>query len=153
MRQIAPLAPRHLVYLYYALDNRPVHFRLLLGPVTAIRWATSRIRGARARKMISWAATVSLYMPMLALGRALRPLGLHGAVPLYDSYGGKSVGRTRQDVYDRLFTRIEQRFTRTQIESLTDTFDRVTVADTWPYWHFVCESGAAGIVRPRGLVN
>jgi SAM-dependent methyltransferase len=140
VRQIAPLAPRHLIYLYYALDNRPAHFRLLLGPVTALRRATSRVKGARARTAISWAATIGLYMPLLGLGRALRPLGLQGVVPLYDSYGGKSLRRTRQDVYDRLFTRIEQRFTRGQVEALVDTFDRVTVADTWPYWHFVCEA-------------
>jgi SAM-dependent methyltransferase len=151
LRRIAPLAPRHLVYLYYALDNRPLHFRLLLGPITAMRSATSRIKGARARTVISWAATIGLYMPLLALGKALRPLGLHGTVPLYDSYGGKSVGRIRQDAYDRLFTRIEQRFTRGQIESLVDTFDRVTVADTWPYWHFVCEGGTRNTLaeRPR----
>ena len=52
--------------------------------------------------------------------------------------------RIEQDVYDRFFTRIEQRVTRREIETLRDTFGTVTVADGLPYWHFLCERDASG---------
>ena len=58
-------------------------------------------------------------------------------VPLYDFYKGKSLGRIEQDVYDRFFTRIEQRVTRREIESLRDSFAEVTVSPNLPYWHFL----------------
>ncbi len=47
--------------------------------------------------------------------------------------------RILQDVYDRFFTRIEQRFSRRQIETLHDSFGRITVSAELPYWHFLCE--------------
>src|SRR5579859_7956685 len=42
LRRLKPFAPRILAYIYYALDNRPLYFRLLLVPVTALRMLTSR---------------------------------------------------------------------------------------------------------------
>ena len=57
--------------------------------------------------------------------------------PLYESYHGKTLERIRQDVYDRFFTRIEQRFTREEIMTLKDTFSNVIVSNQLPYWHFL----------------
>ena len=68
----------------------------------------------------------------------MRPLGLASKVPLYDFYRGKSLRRIRQDVYDRFFTRIEQRFRKEEILALRDTFREVVVSDDPPYWHFLC---------------
>jgi SAM-dependent methyltransferase len=138
LRRLAPLARRHLVYLYYALDNRAAHYRALLRGVTGLRLLASRLPGQRARSAVAWLALFTLYLPLIGLGSALRPFGLSQQVPLYDSYRGKSPRRIRQDVYDRLFTRIEQRFTRRQIETLSDTFSQVAVSPNWPYWHFLC---------------
>jgi SAM-dependent methyltransferase len=138
VRRLAGYAPRALIYLYYALDNRPVHYRLLLGAVTAARRLTCRVRSPRARAGISWAGTAGLYVPLVALGSMLRCLGLGGLVPLHDTYGGKSFRRMRQDFYDRFFTSIEQRFSRRQIQELEDTFAEVRVSEGLPYWHFVC---------------
>ena len=47
--------------------------------------------------------------------------------------------RIRQEVYDRFFARIEQRFSRTQIATLNDAFTKVTISDRLPVWHFLCE--------------
>ena len=75
-------------------------------------------------------------------------------IPLYDSYSGKGIKRIEQDVYDRFFTSIEQRFERKDIMELNDTFDNVTVSDNVPYWHFLCRSeeprrgGGDTAVRP-----
>lgn len=78
-------------------------------------------------------------MPFIALGRALEAIGVSTPIPLYETYKGKGVARIRQDVYDRFFTGIEQRFSRADIMGLEDMFDSVLVSEGLPYWHFVCE--------------
>lgn len=139
LRTISRLAPRHLVYLYYALDNRPPYFRWLLGLVTALRVQLARVGSTRARVILTGMITVGVYGPLLGLGALARPLGLERFIPLVETYAGKSSARLRQDVYDQFFTRIEQRFSREEILRLTDTFSSVKVSDGLPYWHFLCE--------------
>jgi SAM-dependent methyltransferase len=141
LREVAALrqyARRLLIYLYYALDNRPVHYRLLLSAVTPLRLALSRVRGARARAVVTTLLALGVYRPLVGLGILLRPLGLAGHVPLYDGYHGKSLEVIRQDVYDRFFTRIEQRVTRREIEALRNVFSDVRISPNFPYWHFLC---------------
>ena len=138
VRALSRYAPNLLVFLYYALDNRPAFWRWLLSPVTRIRLAVSRAEGPRLRSALTWAFTIAIYLPLIALGHAVRPLGLAGKVPLYDFYRGKSLRRIRQDAYDRFFTRIEQRFRKEEILTLRDTFREVVISDDPPYWHFLC---------------
>lgn len=139
LRALAPLASKHLIYLYYALDNRPLHFRLLLALVTALRLGLARIRHNSLRQALCWLGAVAVYQPLIWLGTILKPLGLDRLIPLHDSYHGKSLQRLRQDVYDRFFTRIEQRFSRAQIRQLESTFQTIRISDGLPYWHFLCE--------------
>jgi hypothetical protein len=134
--------------VYYALDNRGAHYRLLLRLVTAVRALTSRVRSPRLRAGISWAGTAGVYLPLVALGSLLGRVGLSRLVPLHDSYNGKSFRRVRQDVYDRFFTGIEQRFTRRQILELQDTFEEVRVSAGLPYWHFLCVRGGTSRLGP-----
>lgn len=144
VRDLRRLAPRHLVYLYYALDNRPAYFRWLLAVVTAVRMLLSRLKSPRARVAVSWLLAVVIYAPIAQLGRVLLPLGVDRFVPMVDSYAGKSVSRLRQEAYDRFFTRIEQRFTRQQIEALADSSGLLRVSDHHPYWHFLWERAGDG---------
>jgi SAM-dependent methyltransferase len=138
-RALARHAPRLLVFLYYALDNRPYYFRWILGVVTALRRLLCRIRSAAFRRGFSWMGAVFIYKPLVLLGSLLNIIGLGRFVPLYEFYKNKSLGRLAQDVYDRFFTRIEQRVSRREIESLRDTFRRVEISSQLPYWHFLCE--------------
>ena len=89
--------------------------------------------------MFAKAGALLIYQPLVVLGRLLRPLGLASHVPLYDSYEGMGLERIEQDVYDRFFTRIEQRVSRVQIRELGDTFTRVVISPDVPFWHFLCE--------------
>lgn len=139
VRSFRPLAPRQLFFLYYAFDNRPVHYRILLAMVTAIRQVTCRIENPFLRKLISKVFLWTGYLPLVQLGRCLKPLGWSSHVPLYDFYHDRTLARIEQDVYDRFFTRIEQRVTRKQVSGLEDTYSRVTISDQLPYWHFLCE--------------
>jgi len=138
VRKLKPYANTVLIYLYYALDNRPAHFRWLLALVTAVRLITARIRNRAFRAAFTWLVAYLVYAPLIWLGHVLDPVGLSRYVPLHVDYKGKSLGRIQQDVYDRFFTRIEQRFTRHQIAALTDTYAKVVISDRGPYWHFLC---------------
>jgi SAM-dependent methyltransferase len=138
VRSLRRLTPHLLVYLYYALDNRPAHFRLLLQAVTGVRRRTARLRNERVRQGLTALIAAGVYRPLVALGRLARPLGLDRAVPLAETYAEMSMARIRQDVYDRFFTPIEQRVSRRQIEGLVGDFATVTVSDFAPYWHFDC---------------
>jgi SAM-dependent methyltransferase len=140
-RRLAPLAPMHLVYLYYALDNRPFYFRSLLYAVTTVRRMLARLPPGPGRAVVTWFIALAVYAPAAALGRLLRPLGIDQYIPLADAHANDSIARIRQDAYDRFFTPIEQRCSRTEILALRDTFDEVEVSDDLPYWHFVCRQG------------
>lgn len=138
VRSLRRLTPHMLVYLYYALDNRPAHFRHLLCAVTGVRRVTAQLRNERVRQVLTAMIAAGVYRPMVVLGRLARPFGLESAVPLAETYAGASLARIRQDVYDRFFTPIEQRVTRHQIEGLLGDFASVRVSDSAPYWHFEC---------------
>jgi len=139
-RELEKFSRRILIYLYYDLDNRPAYFRYILALITALRLRTSKIKNPLFRKIIPLAGAYCVYFPLVLLGSALKPLGLASFVPLYDSYRGKGLKRIEQDVYDRFFTPIEQRFSKKEILELNDTFEKITVSDKVPYWHFLCRS-------------
>jgi SAM-dependent methyltransferase len=139
VRRLKRTASRLLIFLYYALDNRPWYFRTLLRGVTGVRLAVSQVRNGFFRKLFSWAGTWFVYLPLVTLGRIVQLFGAGRFVPLYEFYHDKSLKRIEQDVYDRFFTRIEQRVSRQEILQLQDTFKHVTVSDHVPYWHFLCE--------------
>lgn len=136
--KLRSLSPRLLIYLYYALDNRPPFFRGIIRGVTVVRERLARVRGQRAREALTTVIAVTVYTPLIVLGHAVAPFGLGKYVPLFEGYRGKSLGRVRQDVYDRFFTRIEQRFSRAKIGELKGSFREVIVSDNLPYWHFLC---------------
>jgi SAM-dependent methyltransferase len=137
VRYLKKYASQILIYLYYALDNRPLYFRVLSMFATMLRLRTAPVRNSRFRNLFSWAGVLFIYCPFVILGSILRPLGMSHLIPLYESYHDKSLKRIRQDVYDRFFTRIEQRFTREEIMTLKDTFSNVIVSNQLPYWHFL----------------
>jgi hypothetical protein len=132
-------APRLLVYVYYALDNRPFYFRALFWVVNRVRRTVSKNKNPSFRAAFTWFGALVLYLPLVVLGTLLRPVGLSHGVPLYETYHGKGLERIRQDVYDRFFTAIEQRYSKEEIMELQDTFSKVLISEKLPYWHFVCE--------------
>ncbi len=138
VRALKRLAPELLVYLYSSLDARPPHYAVMLAVATGIRRAVCHITNPIFRAAFTWFALITLYMPLVLLGRAASVVSRAHWIPLVDYYGGKGLKRIRQDVYDRFFTPIEQRVSRRDILGLCDTFDQVIVSDGLPYWHFLC---------------
>jgi SAM-dependent methyltransferase len=139
IRVLKKYGAKLLIYLYYALDNRPFYFRALFSLATLLRRAVSKSRSPSFRTCFSWFALAMFYLPFITMGTLLRPLGLGHWIPLYEVYRGKSLNRIRQDVYDRFFTKIEQRYSKKEIMALKDAFSQVLISEKIPYWHFVCE--------------
>lgn len=132
-------APTLLIYLYYSLDNRPIYFHLILKIITLLRIYLCKIRSPIFREIFSQFGTFFFYLPLIFLGGLLKPVKLSKYVPLYEAYNGKSIKRIKQDVYDRFFTRIEQRVSRKEILRLKDAFASIVISDNKPYWHFLCQ--------------
>ena len=140
VRNLKKYAPTLLIYLYYALDNRPAYFRGLLFLADNLRKLLSGIKGKTARSLITWLLVFGLYYPFIMLGKLANIVGLKTKVPLYGFYNGFSAHRIKQDAYDRFFTSVEQRFSAKQILELKDVFSEVEVSQRLPYWHFICKS-------------
>lgn len=135
-RRLLPLADRLLVYLYYALDNRPWYFRRILGVADALRLRLCRLRSPVLRAAAVWMITVVAYWPASRAG-SLLPTRWRARVPLAEFYAGKSLRRLRQDAHDRFLTPVEQRVSREDIRSLADGTHSVSISEGLPYWHFL----------------
>lgn len=138
-RSLARYSNELLVYLYYALDNRPAHFRPIYRAMDYARRRLSRIRSEPLRQAFSYGLVWFAYWPFIGLGRLAQLANLGHQVPLYEYYRDKSFERIRQDAYDRFFTPVEQRVTRRDIERLADTFSRIEISEHSPYWHFLAK--------------
>ena len=128
MRPGAPL----LVYLYYALDNRPGWFRALWRLSDSVRRTVSTCP-PRVRHAFAAITAVTVYWPLARLSRLLGKRGRN--VPLA-GYAAKPLHVMRTDAYDRFATRLEHRFTRSEVVSLLEGagLERVAVQDTEPFW-------------------
>ena len=133
-RKLKPGAP-FLVYLYYKLEGRPAWFRSI--------WRISD-RGRRliskwpfpVRKAFTNAMAATVYWPLARGAGLLERLGVDVSnIPL-SAYRKASFYTMRTDALDRFGTKLEQRFTRAEIEQmmkdagLTD----IRFSDREPYW-------------------
>jgi ubiquinone/menaquinone biosynthesis C-methylase UbiE len=145
--KLKPGAP-FLVYLYYAFDNRPKWYRALWLPSNVIRLAVSRLPH-RLRIMISETIAAVVYWPLARLAALLSSIGLkRDSLPL-SWYADKSFYVMRTDAYDRFCTRLEKRFTRTEIQQMLTQagFEQIRFSDSAPYW---CAVGLkTAIERPN----
>ena len=132
--KLKPNAP-FLIYLYYALDNRPIWYRLLWRITDLARFVVSRLPHP-LRLAISQTIAVLVYWP---LARFVRFLTEHGrsvsALPL-SYYADKSFYVMRTDAYDRFCTRLEKRFRRSEIERMLAGagFKDITFSNQEPFW-------------------
>lgn len=139
VRSLKGYAPTILAYLYYALDNRPAYFRLILAVVTAVRRVVSRIHSPAFRELFTWLVAATVYAPLCYLGKMVKPFGLLRFIPLATEHHYLNFRWWRLLVYDRFFTSVEQRVSRQQIMALGDTFSEVTISPNSGYWHFLCK--------------
>lgn len=132
--KLKPGAP-FLLYLYYAFDNRPQWFKLLWRASDLLRRCIS-LMPSGPKSVVSSGIALLVYWPLSRTAGLLERLGLSvGGLPLA-AYRGKSMGTLLTDARDRFGTRLEQRFTRGQIEAMMRDagLERVTFRDGGPYW-------------------
>ena len=132
--RLKPNAP-FLVYLYYALDNRPVWYRLLWCVTDFARRLISRLPHP-LRLFISQAVAALVYWPLARLAGLVAQHGRSSnALPL-SYYADKSFYVMRTDAYDRFCTRLEKRFSRGEIERMLIRagFKDVTFSNRQPFW-------------------
>jgi SAM-dependent methyltransferase len=124
-----------LIYLYYALDNRPWWFRLIWRLSNSLRRMISPLP-PKLRLVISQTIAVIIYLPLARFAAAVERAGFSTThIPLA-SYRDRNFYVMRTDAYDRFCTRLEQRFTREQIEQMLMNagFDEIRFSDQVPYW-------------------
>lgn len=133
-----------LVYLYYALDNRPAWYRVLWRMTNMARFVISRLPHSQ-RLIVSQAIAVLVYWPLARSARLATRLGLPvRSLPL-SYYADKSFYVMRTDAYDRFCTRLEKRFTRREIEHMLTRagFTDVQFSNSVPFWCAVAIKSAA----------
>ena len=146
--KLKPGAP-FLLYLYYALDNRPAWFRAMWRASDLLRRIVSRLP-FRVRLPVTQAIALFVYFPLARISFALARLGFPvSAVPL-SSYRGSSLYTLRTAALDRFGTRLEKRFSRPQIQEMMEQagLDRIVFSDSIPYW---CAAGHKREARDSGL--
>ena len=134
VRKLKPGAP-FLVYLYYALDNRTLWFRTIWRATDLARRAISQLPFG-LRKAVSTAIAATVYWPLARFSWLLERLGTDvSAVPL-SAYRYRSFYSMRTDALDRFGTRLEQRFTRDEIEQMMRASGLVEIrfSEEEPFW-------------------
>jgi ubiquinone/menaquinone biosynthesis C-methylase UbiE len=124
-----------LVYLYYALDNRPWWYRAIWRLSNIFRMVISLLP-PRLRLVISQIIAVVVYWPLARFAALIERAGLSPAAIPLESYRHRRFYVMRTDAYDRFCTRLEQRFTRRQIEQMLIAagFGEIRFSDEVPYW-------------------
>ena len=131
---LKPGAP-FLVYLYYAFDHRPWWFRGLWKISDMIRRVISMLPDG-AKNICCDAIALSIYLPLARVARLLDSCGiLPGSWPL-SYYRDRDLYVLRTDALDRFGTRLEKRFTQSEIRAMLEIagFERVQFSNIQPLW-------------------
>ncbi len=128
------------VYLYYNLEKRGLLFRILFRLTDVIRNVVSRLPGT-AKKIICDMLAVIIYLPVILLGKFLIFIGLKMAamkMPL-STYFDKPFFLVRNDALDRFGTRLEQRFSKREIEEMMQNcgLANIVISPRVPFYHAV----------------
>ncbi len=124
-----------LIYLYYAFDNRPAWYRAIWRTSNVFRLVISRLP-PKMKLAVSQLIALTTYWPLARLAAIVDRLGFPcSQIPL-EAYRHRAFYVMRTDAYDRFCTRLEQRFTRKQIEEmlLNAGFHEIQFSDEVPYW-------------------
>lgn len=132
--KLKPGAP-FLVYLYYSFDNRPDWFRALWKGTDVLRGRISRLPFS-ARKSITSMIAAIVYYPLARFARLVARRGRDVSNLPLSGYRDLSFYTMRTDALDRFGTRLEQRFSRAEIEAMMKRcgLENIVFSDASPYW-------------------
>jgi len=124
-----------LVYIYYSLDNRRALYRSAWKASDAARKLISRLPFP-LRRAATTAVAATVYWPVARTAGLVERMGGNPAhIPL-SPYRWKSFYTMRTDALDRLGTRLEQRFSRAEIEQMMTKagLTGIRFSERDPYW-------------------
>lgn len=132
--KLKPGAP-FLLYLYYAFDNRPIWFRLLWQVSDWVRGVVSRMPHG-LRYFVSQLMAAFIYWPLARFAKLAEALGFDvDNYPLapYRNWGFYVM---RTDALDRFGTRLEQRFSRNEIQQMMESagLEHIVFSEKNPFW-------------------
>lgn len=124
-----------LLYLYYALDNRPWWFRFIWRISNGLRRVIAASPG-KIKQLACDIIAAIVYWPFARIARLSEKLGMNPNGMLLSQYRSMSFYTMRTDALDRFGTRLEQRFTREEISKmmLGAGLERIEFSDSQPYW-------------------
>lgn len=134
VRKLRPGAPM-LLYLYYAFDNRPMWFKVLWRVSDFMRRGLSKLPPG-PKIATTNAIAYLVYWPLSRASRILERMGVDvSAFPL-SAYRDKSMYTLRTDARDRFGTRLEQRFTKAEIEHMLSAagLEQISFRQGAPHW-------------------
>jgi ubiquinone/menaquinone biosynthesis C-methylase UbiE len=142
--KLKPGAP-FLLYLYYAFDNRPTWFKLLWQTSELIRGIVSRMPHG-LRYVMSQIIAALLYWPLARFAKFAEFLGADVKNYPLAPYRHWGFYVMRTDALDRFGTRLEQRFSRIEIQQMMETagLERIVFSEKNPFW---CAVGFAKAKR------
>jgi ubiquinone/menaquinone biosynthesis C-methylase UbiE len=133
-RKLKPGAP-FLVYLYYDFENRPAWYRPVWRASEIGRSVIARLPFPAKKAVTTVIATV-VYWPLSRLAAALEKAGKpYHNVPL-SIYRNRSYYSLRTDALDRFGTRLERRFSSSDIRKMMQDagLESITFRNDEPYW-------------------
>lgn len=134
VKALKPRAP-FLVYLYYKFDNRPIWYVIIWHFSDIIRRLISNMPSTIKAAITNTIAAI-IYLPFARLAFVGEKLGLNVNNWLLSSYRRTSFYTMRTDSRDRFGTPLEQRFTRSEIQSMMKEagLDEIHFSDHSPFW-------------------
>jgi ubiquinone/menaquinone biosynthesis C-methylase UbiE len=134
VRKLKPGAP-FLVYLYYKFDNRPHWYRALWTATDLARRSISRLPFT-ARKAVTTVIAATVYWPLARLAHVVERVGGDVSNLPLSAYRHTSFYSMRTDALDRFGTRLEQRFSRSEIETMMRSagLEDIRFSDSEPFW-------------------
>lgn len=132
--KLRPGAP-FLLYLYYRFDNRPAWFRSLWRASDLLRRGIAKLPFP-ARRASSSSLAMLVYWPLSRAARVAERAGLNVEPWPLSYYRSSNLAVLRKDALDRFGTRLEQRFTRAEIEAMMarSGLERIRFREGPPYW-------------------
>ena len=134
VRKLKPGA-QMLIYIYYSFDNRSRMYRAIWQASDAVRRLVSRLPFP-VRRGVTEVVAAGVYWPLARGARLVERLGADPSGMPLSAYRSLSYYTMRTDALDRFGTRLEQRFSRQQIEQMMKRagLDQIRFSDSEPYW-------------------
>jgi len=142
--KLRPGAP-FLLYLYYKFDNPPAWFRLLWKASELIRGLVSRMPHG-LRYFISQIIATLTYWPLARFSGLAESFGLVVKNFPLSAYRNLGFYVMQTDALDRFGTRLEQRFSKTEIRRMMELagLNNIVFSEKIPFW---CAVGFAKTER------